>query len=249
MKRFFGQFSESPGPTCGLVNNRRSVGTELRYVGSGPLRGRADQHCPCGGAGLPHRLKERVGGSTAAGEHDAAIEVGTDELGPALRSNPETRPIPIGAEFLGKYLGESRGDALSHLGLSDEDLYMVVWRDREERADAYAMLRCVFAGSRSESRRPQSEAESQTRASCSFQKMPPVKFGRFSKSDVHSRLPVQVSSGGLDRHAYAVIGHTAAKIPGHGSIDVFIGWFVDFLHQRDGGHDLARLTVSALRYL
>jgi hypothetical protein len=56
-------------------------------------------------------------------------------------------------------------------------------------------------------------------------------------------------SGNLDGSANARICHAAADIPGHNSVNVAIARIGIVLEQSGGLHDLAGLTVSALRNL
>src|ERR1700751_5547472 len=55
--------------------------------------------------------------------------------------------------------------------------------------------------------------------------------------------------GAVDRLADAEVGSATAKIAGHGVVDVCVCRFGVSREERGGGHDLARLAVSALRHL
>jgi hypothetical protein len=51
----------------------------------------------------------------------------------------------------------------------------------------------------------------------------------------------------MDRFTNPKVGTAAAKITGHGGINVFVCWVFIFPKQYSRGHDLARLTIATLR--
>src|ERR1700736_4093740 len=60
---------------------------------------------------------------------------------------------------------------------------------------------------------------------------------------------LQQLRGVVNRRADTDVGRAAAKVAVHGEIDVAVARPLDFLEQSRRGHDLPRLTVSALRHI
>src|SRR6478752_4512627 len=86
--------------------------------------------------------------------------------------------------------------------------------------------------------------------------MPPATAAeptRKARREIRCMCPISLlrhlSSGRVYRRADAWIGAATAKIAGHHLIDLLVGWLGDMLKKRNGLHDLAGLTVAALRHL
>jgi hypothetical protein len=62
-------------------------------------------------------------------------------------------------------------------------------------------------------------------------------------------LPRHLCGSRVDRGANARIGAATAQIAGHHLIDALVRWLGDMLEKRNGLHDLAGLTIAALRDL
>ena len=52
----------------------------------------------------------------------------------------------------------------------------------------------------------------------------------------------------MNRAAYALVGSAAAQYPGHGGVDLRVIGIGSFSKQRGRRHNLAGLTITALRY-